>query len=148
MYTFTTSLDVEESMMHVQSYMTQQCGYILAHRDGNTLTFTKTKKPSVLVFFILVFCFLMPAIIYIILAWGKRTCSAYFKKEKEGTKVTLEGISARPIIQRLAKFDPKLKELPEGRFSIFWDVSPVYVCLGIAVAFMLFILILKGVGAL
>ncbi len=140
MYTFTTKLDLDESMMQIQSYMTQQCGYILAHRDGNTLTFTKTKKPSALTFLILLLFFVIPAVLYLILAWGKRTCSAYFKKEKDGTKVTLEGISARPLIQHLTKFDSTLKALPEGKFSILWDVSPVYVVAGFAVVFMLFIL--------
>ena len=146
MYVFSTTLDLDEAQMHVQSYMTQQCGYVLAHRDGNTLTFTKTKQPSALTFFILLFLFILPALLYLILAWGKQTCSAYFKKEKDGTKVTLEGISARPVIQRLAKFDPKLKELPEGKFSIFWDVSPVYEVAGGAVIFMGVILAMKGVG--
>lgn len=147
MHSFTTALDLDEAMMYIQNYLTQQQGYVLTHRDGNSLTFTKSKKPSALTFLILLLFFVIPAILYLILAWSKKTCSVFFKKEKDGTKVTVDGISGRSLVQHLVKYDSTLKSLPEGKFS-FWDVSPVYVAFGIVVVFMLFILVLKGVGAL
>lgn len=145
MYVFHTTLEIDEAMMHTQSFVTRQ-GYVLTHRDGNTLSFTKQKKPSAVTFIILLFFFVLPAILYLILAWGKSTCSAFFKKEKDITKITLDGISARSIVQYLVKYDPTLKTLPEGKFSIFWDVSPVYVVAGGAVVFMGIILVIKGMG--
>jgi hypothetical protein len=147
MFTFTTTLNLDDAMMHVQSYMTRNQGYVLTHRDQTTLTFEKTQKPSALTFLILLLFFVLPAILYLILAWKKKTASAYFKKEKEGTKVMVEGILGRLLAKHLAQYDVTLKALPEARFSLFWDVSPVYVVAGGAAIFMLFILLLKGVGA-
>lgn len=148
MFTFQTKLDPEEAMMHVQSYMTRSQGYVLTHRDQTTLTFEKTKKPSALAFLILLLLFVIPAILYLVLAWGKSTCSVFFKKEKEGTKVMVDGGFGRSIVKHLVKYDLTLKALPEGKFSLFWDVSPVYVVAGGAVIFMLVILLLKWVGLL
>lgn len=148
MYTFTTTLNIDDAMMHVQSYVTQNCGYVLSTRTPTSLTFVKTKKPSVIVFLVLLFCFILPAVLYLILAWGKKTCSAFFKKEGKGTQVTLENISARSIVQRLSQFDPKLKELPEGKFSVLWDISPLYVSCAIAGLFLLFALFMRAIKAL
>jgi hypothetical protein len=148
MHTFTTTLELEEAKMYIQNYLTQQRGYVLSYRDGNSLTFTKTQKPSVIAFFVLLLFFVIPAILYLVLAWKKKTCSVFFKKEKDGTKVTVDGISGRSLVKHLVKYDDTLKALPEGKFSMFWDVPVTYVAFGIAAVFMFFILILKGVGAL
>ena len=131
MFTFTTILDLDEAMMQIQSYMTQQRGYILSHKDGGTLTFTKTEKPSALTFIILLFFFIIPALLYLVLAWKKKTCSMYFKKEKNGTKVMVDGGYGKTILRQLAKFDDTLKALPEAKLSFWESNTPLYVFFGV-----------------
>lgn len=130
--------------MHIQSYMTQQRSYILSHKDGNTLSFIKTEKPSAATFIILLLFFVVPAFLYLVLAWKKKTCSMYFKKEKNGTKVMIDGGYGKTILRQLMQFDDTLKALPDAKLSFFESNMPLYIFFGVLGVVLFLIAILAA----
>lgn len=117
MYVIHTTLDHDEAVMHVQSYMGQQW-WTLTHKDAKSLTFNRTKKPGILILILLLLLWVFPGILYLIFAWKKQTCNVFIGRSDNKTKITFEaGVNSkyygRSLAQYLSHFDPKLDVPPQ-----------------------------------
>lgn len=137
MYTITTTLDPDEVAMHIQSFMNRggKSQWMLTHKDDHTLTFTKTEKPSVLTFIVLLMLFILPAILYLIFAWNKQSCSFFLKKVEKGTRIMVDagrGSKGKGIalLRHLAPYDASLADVPGVKLSFWESNTPLYFFFG------------------
>lgn len=151
MYTFTTSLDLDDSKMHIQSYMQKRTKsqWVLSHKDEQSLTFQRTQKPSILTFFVLLFFFVLPAILYLIFSWKKQSCSFFLKKAGKGTQITVEaGIQSKgrgkALLRHFAQYDESLALLPDAKLSFFDSNTPLYIFFGVLGVVLILIAILAA----
>jgi uncharacterized protein YxeA len=90
MQTFYPEHDPDDCVMMIQSFMNQQGGWVLSHKDEKSMIYTRTRKPRILITILLLFIWIVPGVLYLIFAWGKDTCSIYVKEHEKGSKVTVD----------------------------------------------------------
>jgi hypothetical protein len=136
MYSIDTHLDLDESAMHIQSFMNRNgTQWIITHKDKNTLSFIRTQKPSILAFLILLMFFVLPAILYLIFAWKKQTCNYFLKKVEKDTRIMVDaGINTqgrgRSLQRYLAQFDDSVAALPTTKLTFWESNKPMYIFFG------------------
>jgi hypothetical protein len=89
-YIITTALPLEDPRQHVKTWRNLVPGWVLTTSDAQSLTFTRTVKPSIALTILLLLLWVFPGVLYLIFGWRKESCNIYFKQDKGKTTVTVE----------------------------------------------------------
>lgn len=114
MYTITTNMPVDEAVMHAKAWVNRSAGWVLATENEKSLSYTRTKKPNIIILILLLFVWVLPGVLYLIFSWGKDSRNLFFKSVGKGkTQITLEAGSkteqdAPYMVQYFSQFDSDL----------------------------------------
>lgn len=131
-YPIATHLDLDDSKMHVKSWINRWPGWSLTSVEERAFVFTRTVTPNMGTAIMLLLLGIIPGLLYLLTGARKQTINVYFKPAKKNdTELLVEagretGRWGPSLLQYLAAFDHKATG-PDGSPSIVPPVGPTEV---------------------